>query len=301
MLEDLKRLFKGNNFLGQIILINAGVFLIVNLVSSIFLKGNERLIQEWIGLPALLGEAITVPWTFFTYMFSHGSLWHLIFNMYLLFWFGRIFGSMMGEKRLIGLYFLSGLAGGLLYFLVFNVLFLAGEPVGGMILIGASGAIMGIVIAAGARFPDYVLNLFLLGAVPLKYVALAIFIISTLLDFNVNMGGKIAHIGGAAMGYFYVRGLNNGKDYAMAFMEWIDKALDMFKQKPKLRMVPNDRGKSSSGSSQKKSSKAAASGGHKSDEHQAKTDAILDKISKSGYENLTREEKDFLFKLSNKP
>ncbi len=298
MLEDLKRLFKGNNFLGQIILINAGVFLIVNLVSSIFLKGNERLIQEWIGLPALLGEAITVPWTFFTYMFSHGSLWHLIFNMYLLFWFGRIFGSMMGEKRLIGLYFLSGLAGGLLYFLVFNVLFLGGEPVGGMILIGASGAIMGIVIAAGARFPDYVLNLFLLGAVPLKYVALAIFIISTLLDFNVNMGGKIAHIGGAAMGYFYVRGLNNGKDYAMSFMEWIDKALDMFKQKPKLRVVPNDHRKSSGGAARQKTPTSSAS---KSDEDQAKTDAILDKISKSGYENLTREEKDFLFKLSNKP
>ncbi|MEQ9186970.1 MAG: rhomboid family intramembrane serine protease [Cryomorphaceae bacterium] len=302
MLEDLKRLFKGNNFIGQIILINAGIFLFVNLISSLFLKGNERLIQEWIGLPALLDEAITVPWTFFTYMFSHGSLWHLIFNMYLLFWFGRIFGSMMGEKRLIGLYFLSGLAGGLLYFLVFNALFLAGEPVGGMILIGASASIMGIVIAGGARFPDYVVNLFLLGPVQLKYVALVIFILSTLLDFNVNMGGKIAHIGGAAMGYFYVRGLNNGQDHAMAFMQWIEKTLSIFNQKPKLRVVPDDRQNSSrSASSSKDARNAKKASSEKSTEVQAKTDAILDKISKSGYENLTKEEKDFLFKLSNKP
>lgn len=303
MWEDLKSLFRGNHFIGQMILINAGVFLLVNLIASLFLDGNDMRIHQWIGLPAHLNELILVPWTVFTYMFAHGGLWHLIFNMYLLYWFGRIFGSMMGEARLIGLYFLSGLAGGALYLVIYNLLFLGGEAVGGMFLVGSSAAIMGVMIAAGARFPDYTVNLLLLGSVRLKYVALVIFILSTLLDFNVNMGGKIAHIGGAAMGYFYVLGLNKGKDYAMSFYTLFENSTKIFKRKPKLRVVPKDHRSSTASSSRsskytktsKTSSKTSAE-----EEIQKKTDAILDKISKSGYENLTKEEKDFLFKLSNK-
>ena len=297
MLDDLKNLFKGNNFIGQMILINAALFLIVNIISNLFLGGSEGAIFSWLALPSGLIEFILVPWTIVTYMFMHGGLWHVVFNMYMLYWFGRIFNDFMGEKRLAGLYFLGGIAGGVAYLLVYNLLFLAGETDINVILVGSSAAVMAITIAAGLRFPDYTINLMFFGTVRLKYVALVIFLLSTVLDFSSNMGGKIAHIGGAAMGYFYIKGLEKGNDYALSFYGIYDKFLSLFKQSPKLRVVPNDHGKKTTAKAKAKHSAGASK---ENSEIQAKTDTILDKISKSGYENLTKEEKDFLFKLSNK-
>ena len=297
MLDDLKNLFKGNNFIGQMILINASLFVLINIMSSIFFNGSEGPIFSWLALPSALTEFILVPWTLLTYMFMHGGLWHVVFNMYMLYWFGRIFNDFMGEKRLVGLYFLGGIAGGAAYLLIYNLLFLAGESNINVILVGSSAAVMAITIAAGLRFPDYTIPLMFFGAVKLKYVALVIFILSTVLDFSSNMGGKIAHLGGAAMGYFYIKGLEKGSDYALSFYGIYDKFLGLFKQSPKLRVVPNDHGKKTTAKAKSKPSTAASK---ENLEVQAKTDAILDKISKSGYENLTKEEKDFLFKLSNK-
>ncbi len=297
MLDDLKNLFKGNNFIGQMILINASLFVLINIMSSIFFNGSEGPIFSWLALPSALTEFILVPWTLLTYMFMHGGLWHVVFNMYMLYWFGRIFNDFMGEKRLVGLYFLGGIAGGAAYLLIYNLLFLAGESNINVILVGSSAAVMAITIAAGLRFPDYTIHLMFFGAVKLKYVALVIFILSTVLDFSSNMGGKIAHLGGAAMGYFYIKGLEKGSDYALSFYGIYDKFLGLFKQSPKLRVVPNDHGKKTTAKAKSKPSTAASK---ENLEVQAKTDAILDKISKSGYENLTKEEKDFLFKLSNK-
>lgn len=298
MLEDLKSLFRGNNFIGQIILINAALFLLVNIVSNIFLDGSEGPIFSWLALPSFLTEFILVPWTLITYMFMHGGLWHVVFNMYMLYWFGRIFNDFMGEKRLAGLYFLGGIAGGVAYLLVYSLLYLTSDSGVNIILVGSSAAVMAITIAAGLRFPDYTIRLMFFGTVKLKYVALVIFILSTILDFSSNMGGKIAHLGGAAMGYFYIKGLEKGNDYALSFYGVYDRFLGLFKKSPKLRVVPNDHGKKATPKAQ---SKATAYASKHTSEVQAKTDAILDKISKSGYENLTKEEKDFLFKLSNKP
>jgi membrane associated rhomboid family serine protease len=295
MIEDLKNLFRGNHFVGQMIVINAAIFLVVNLIAHLFLGGNEGAILEWLALPALLNDFIWVPWTILTYLFLHGGLWHVVFNMYLLYWFGRIFGDFMGDKRLTGLYFLGGISGGLLYIIVYNLLFLGGEAMPTTILIGSSAAVMAIVVAAGARFPDYTVHLLFFGAVKLKYLALVIFLISTVLDFSANMGGKVAHLGGAAMGYFYVRGLQQNKDYALAFYAWFESIGKMFKRRPKLRVVNSDINKQANNTSINKKQSSSNNA-----DAQAKTDAILDKISKSGYDNLTKEEKEFLFKLSKK-
>jgi membrane associated rhomboid family serine protease len=297
--EDLKSLFRGNHFVGQMIVINAAIFLVVNLVAHLFMGGNERAILEWVALPALLKDFIWTPWSILSYMFLHGGLWHVVFNMYMLYWFGRIFGDFMGDKRLSALYFMGGIAGGALFLLVYNIIFLSGETMPSTILVGSSAAVMAIVVASGARFPDHTLNLLFFGSVKLKYVALVIFLISTVLDFSSNMGGKIAHLGGAAMGYFYVRGLNQGKDYAMSFYNWFQNLSQIFKQKPKLKVVDRDpRVKQSAGRQKSTASYSATTSDNA--EVQAKTDAILDKISKSGYDNLTKEEKEFLFKLSKK-
>ena len=155
-------------------------------------------------------------------------------------------------------------------------------------LVGASAGIMAVVAFAGFRFGDYQMNLLLIGPVRLKYVALGLFVMNTLLDISMNTGGKLSHLGGAAFGYFYFRSLNAGKDPAAAFLGFFQRIGDFFKKKPKLKVVQNDfRAKNSNNP---KTSKEA----------EARTDAILDKISKSGYDNLTKEEKEFLFNVSNK-
>jgi len=297
MLEDLKRLFRGNNFIGQMILINASVFVLTNVASAIFFKGDDSPIFQWLGIPGTISEFILVPWTAITYMFMHGGLWHIAFNMYMFYWFGRIFSDFLGEKRLTGLYFLGGISGGILFLLAYSIMYLGGEPLQGSVLVGASAAVMAVTIAVGVRFPDYVIHLFLFGAVRLKYVALVIFILSTVLDFTINTGGKIAHLGGAIFGFLYARGLDQGKDYALGFYEFFEGLGKRAKKAPRMKVVSEDKKTRQRTRPSSSSSHTASS----SNEDQAKTDAILDKISKSGYDNLTKEEKEFLFKLSNKP
>ena len=255
MLDDLKKLFKGNNFTGQIILINAGAFLLVNIVAALAYGGVDRPILNWLGMPSFIPTFVTRPWTVFTYMFMHGGLWHLIFNMYMLYWFGRIFADFLGQKRLAGLYFMGGLAGGLLYLISYNLIFLGGDEVQGAILVGASAAVMAVTIASGIRFPDYTINLMFIGPVKLKYVALAL----SFVDFFMSIGS------------------------------WFDRG-------PKLKVVKDKPGQKSSRSKAAKATATKKAGG----EHTARVDEILDKISKSGYENLSKEEKEFLFNLNNK-
>lgn len=294
MFDDLKNLFRGKNFIGQIIVINAAVFLLFNLIENIIFRDNST-IYQWLAMPSTLSSFITRPWTAFTYMFMHGGIMHIIFNMLMLYWFGRIFQDFMGEKRLSGLYFLGGLAGGLLFLAAYSLLVLAGEPLAGTSLVGSSAAVMAITIAAGFRFPDYVMNLLLIGPVRLKYVALVVFILSTVVDFSSNMGGKIAHLGGAAMGYIYIRNLSKGKDYALGFYQFFARMGDWFSRRPKMRVVKEPK-RNTPGSR----TASRQDGGPTQAEIQAKTDAILDKISKSGYENLSKEEKEFLFRMSKK-
>lgn len=289
MLDDLKNLFRSRNVIGQLIVINAAVFLLFNVIANLFMQGNETIFLSWLGLSSDFMLFIIKPWTLATYMFLHGGFWHLLFNMLMLYWFGRIIQDFMGEQRLLGLYILGGLAGGLLYLLLFNVLSLAGSSWAFYsTLIGASAAVMAVVVAAGAKFPDYTLNLLLIGPVRLKYVALVVFLMSTILDFSSNTGGKVAHLGGAVFGLLYVRQLNHGQDWAWGFTQFFYRFRDMFERKPRLKVVHKE-----------PSSKGRAKTVAVDKDSQVKTDAILDKISKSGYDSLTKEEKDYLFKLSN--
>ena len=294
MFDDIKNIFKGNNFIGKIIVINAIVFVLYNILAQ-FSPAISTFFTNWISLPASLWKFIFRPWTMLTYMFVHDGLGHIFFNMYILYIFGRIFGDFMGQQRLSGLFFLGGFGGGLAYMLVYNLLFLVGEMDSSMLqatsMVGASAGVMAVVIATGSRFGDHTMNLILIGPVKLKYVALFLFITSTLFNFMSNFGGNIAHIGGAFVGYFYIRQLEKGSDWAMAFNDRFERIMAMFEKKPKLRVVPDD------GGYQRHS--ASKNTQHSNDrETQAKTDAILDKISKAGYDNLTKEEKEHLFKLS---
>jgi membrane associated rhomboid family serine protease len=287
MLDDIKNIFRGNNFIGQIIIICAVVFVVQNLLANVFPAFGIEILR-WFAMHSYLPSFLTSPWSAFTYMFLHGSFGHLFWNMIIFYYFGRIVHDFVGRERLMGLYFLGGIAGAIFYLLVYSLQHLGGEMIVDTPLVGASAGIMAVVTFAGFRFGDFQMNLLLIGPVKLKYVALGLFVMNTLLDISMNTGGKLSHLGGAAFGYFYFRSLNAGKDPAAAFLGFFQNIGSFFKKKPKMRVVENDfRAKNSN---KPRNSKEA----------EARTDAILDKISKSGYDNLTNDEKEFLLTESNK-
>ncbi len=281
------------------IIINASVFVLTNLLTFIVFGRDESWLLNYFAIPASITDLVLVPWTAFTYMFLHSGISHILWNMLFLYWFGRIFYDMIGHQRLIGVYFLGGFAGAGLYLLIYNLLFLAGETgFGNGPMVGASAAVMAVMVATATRFPDYTVQLILIGSVRLKYLVLALFVISSLIDFTMNLGGNLAHIGGAAFGYFYIKNLDRGKDWAMDFYEFFTKLGQRFKSKGNSRMKVVHREKKA-----KKTQTRSSRGSNSSvseEEAQARLDSILDKISKAGYENLSKEEKEFLFKMSNK-
>ncbi len=282
ILDDLKRVFRGENALTQIIVANVIIFVVLNVLFA--LTGIEHIILPWLALIADGFFGLLKPWTYFTYQFLHGGFFHILFNMLWLYWIGRILTEYQGYKRFTTIYFLGGIAGGLMYEFIG---FTTGIVPNGTQLIGASGAVLAVIAATGTLLPNYTIRLFLIGPVPMKYLALGAIIITTLLDFNVNTGGKLAHLGGALFGYIYIKQLQRGKDIGIWFEALTQAFGNFFKRSPKLKVV-----------SKKSVKTPPPKKEHASSDSQARIDAILDKISQSGYDSLTKEERDFLFKAS---
>ncbi len=288
ILEDLKGTFRDSGkSLEQIVVITAVVFVLNNIVLNLF---NLRL-EPGFALYGSFFEALIFPWTLITYMFLHASFFHILFNMLWLFWIGKLLVEYLGVRKFATIYFLGGIVGGLVYVIAYNIFEAMDIPMGSR-LIGASAGVMSVVVAAGVLLPDYEIRLFLFGNVKLKYIALASFVLTTLIDFSVNTGGKLAHAGGALFGFFYIRQLRSGTDITINFFKFIDALKRPFMKKPKMSVV-RDEPKRKTASSSKKGTLSA-------EEKQRKTDLILDKISKSGYDSLSTEEKDFLFHMSGK-
>jgi hypothetical protein len=220
-------------------------------------------------------------------MFTHKDIWHILFNMLWLYWFGKIFLEYLDQKKLVAVYLLGGISGAVLYVLSFNIFPAFTGLVAESVAIGASASVMAVVIAAAAYVPDYSVSLILLGRVKIKYMALAIFILTSVMDFSVNSGGKLAHIGGALLGYLYALNLKRGRDLGKGFNSIIDFFTTIFK--PRRRMKVTYKKPASDYDYNKRKT-----------EHQARINVILDKISKGGYDSLTREEKDILFSESQK-
>ncbi len=289
--NDIKRTFLSGNSLIKLIYINIGVFLLISLAAIIgFLLNNPALSEislAQLAVPASLRILLLKPWTLITYMFTHKDIWHILFNMLWLYWFGKIFLEYLDQKKLVAVYLLGGLSGAVVYVLSFNIFPAFTGLVAESVAIGASASVMAVVIAVAAYVPDYSINLFLLGRVKIKYMALAIFILTSVMDFSVNSGGKLAHIGGALLGYFYALNLKRGRDIGKGFNRIIDFFATIFK--PRKRMKVTYKKPASDYDFNKRKA-----------EHQARINGILDKISKGGYDSLTREEKDILFSESQK-
>jgi membrane associated rhomboid family serine protease len=289
--DDLKNSFRKGNSLIRLIYINVAVFLFLAVISAAgFLLKNQVLpvrILDQLAVPASLKLLIIRPWTLITYMFTHKEFLHILFNMLWLYWFGIIFLEYLDQKKLVAVYLLGGLSGALVYIVSFNVFPAFQGFVPDSMAIGASASVMAIVIAIAAYVPDYTVTLFLLGRVKIKYLALAIFVFTSVMDFSVNSGGKLAHIGGAVFGYLYTLNLRKGRDMGKGINRIFDFLATIFKRRKKMKVTykkPAD---------EYEYNKVRV-------EHQELINKILDKISKGGYDSLTKEEKDILFRESQK-
>ena len=211
-IDDIKNAFrKKDNSLNQIIFLNVIVFLFLLILNVILtLSRNREIYTEilsWLELPANLSVFITRPWTIFTYFILHEDPFHILFNLMVMYWFGQIIGDLIGSKRITSLYVLGGLLGGVLYMLAYNTIPYFSSQVSNSVLLGASAGVYAIVTAAATLVPEYTMNLLFFGSVRIKYIALFYLIISVAQTTSTNAGGNIAHLGGALIGFIFVRQL----------------------------------------------------------------------------------------------
>ena len=294
IIDDLKHQYKTGTALIKFIFINVAVFILVHLIGLLifFFTGisGSSMVAYWLALPADFGQLILKPWSIITYMFLHEGFLHIAFNMLILYFGGQIFLQFLDAKKLIGTYILGGISGGLLFILTFNIFPVFNEIVSGALALGASASVMAVLIAIAAYVPNYTVRLMLLGNVKLKYIALFYVVMDIISIPQGNAGGHIAHLGGAFFGLYFVYRLRNGKDITIGVNRLLNYIAHLFSSKRKMKVVYKNPGKTKSDVAYN-AQKAA---------NQQKIDAILDKISKSGYDSLSKEEKAILFDASKK-
>lgn len=291
LLDEIKKLFKRGSILAKIIYVNIGVFIALAIIAIIsFLLSNPKITDEAVGIlaaPASLSVLAHRPWTVITYMFTHQGIWHILFNMLWLSWFGKIFLEFLDQRKLLSVYLLGGISGAAMYILAFNIFPAFSGVINSSVAIGASASVMAIVVAIATYVPNYEVNLFLFGRVKIIWVAIVILVLTSFMDFSVNSGGKLAHIGGAIYGYLFTVNLKKGKDIGAWMNKIIDSLVTLFSPRPKVRIK------------YKKPRTDYEYNSYKV-EHQEQINKILDKISKGGYDSLTKEEKELLFRESQK-
>jgi membrane associated rhomboid family serine protease len=298
--DEIKGSFKHGTVLTRLMYVNGAVFLLIKIIEVIGVLSASPVLATTVisnlAVPASVGALALKPWTPITYMFTHQGFIHLLFNLMWLWWFGKIFLAYLDQRKLLSLYILGGLSGALLYIAVFNIFPAFAGTVNVSIALGASASVMALVIGTAVYLPDLELQLLFIGRVKLKYLALATFLITSLFDFSVNTGGKIAHIGGALMGLAYGYGLRNGKDIGSWLNMTIDFFVNLYKPRKKMKVTYKKAGAAFDASRVKDDHEYNAIKAEK----QKTLDHILDKISKGGYDSLTKEEKAILFSESQK-
>jgi membrane associated rhomboid family serine protease len=277
--------YKMANVLVKLIAINAVVFLVVKL-GAFFLATTQFNFSNWFVLSDNFDTLLFRPWTLITYSFLHFDFFHILFNMIWLYWFGQFVLNIFTGKRLLTLYLLGGLFGGLLFVLAYNLFPVFAENRG--YLIGASGAVTAIMIFIATYAPNTEVRFFTFN-LKLWHIALFLFLFDLVrIPTSGNAGGLMAHVGGALFGYTYAVQLAKGNDIGKWFENFMDWIANFFKPRTKKPFTKVHR--TTQPTSQRSKPKDPKS------DHQKKVDGILDKIGKSGYESLTKEEKDFLFR-----
>jgi len=290
-LEQAKYKFRMANVVEKLIVVNVVVFVLMYLIQVILFLFELPLtsVSEWLVFSKDPGDMLYKPWSIITYAFLHQGLLHIFFNMLILFYFGNYFLIYFTPKRLLNFYFLGAIAGALVYLLSYNF-FPVFSGVGRSYLLGASASVMAILVGIATKVPNLGVRLFLIGTVKLWQIA-AVFIVLDLVRMPMgNAGGHLAHLGGALLGYVYVKQLDKGNDIGAwweSLSDWFVGLFSSSKKKPFRTVHRNTTARKATPNKPDKGEK------------QKKIDAILDKISKSGYDSLSKEEKDFLFKSGN--
>lgn len=300
-LQNFSTFFKSRSALSVLILVNFAVFILLTLVKLIAYLYQSPLIIDlcglkvfgvtyWLSVPADFSHLSERPWTFLTYMFLHEEFFHIFFNMFTLYFAGIIFTQFLNSKKLISTYFIGGIFGALFFILSFNIFPVFATTAKCAFALGASASVLAILVAIATYIPNYVLQFMFIGKVKFKYIAIFLVVIDLLSIEKSNPGGHLAHLGGAFWGFAYITLLKNKIDMYKWFNIILIFITNLFKPKPKLKVkyTTNKRPQSDDEYNKQRAEK------------QKKIDVILDKISKSGYESLTKEEKELLFKMSDK-
>ena len=286
ILQDLKLQYKTGDMATKLIFWEVFLFLIITVI-SVF---SPSIVEKFVGCIALPGtwQALIVkPWTLITYSFFHVRFFHLLFNMLMLLFAGRLFTTFFTQKQFIGLYILGGILGGLVFIAGYQLFpMLRGY---GQSLIGASASVMAILVATTVYQPDYNIRIGFIGNIKLWHIAL-VFLLLDLIQLPIkNSGGHLAHLGGALFGFIYIKVLRSGTDLTSGLnvvLDWIATLFSAKKSTPFKKVHKNVKTNTT-----KTTSRVVTK-----DKTQQQIDEILDKISQSGYDSLTKEEKEFLFK-----
>lgn len=280
---DIKRTFEEGSVLTRLIYVNLGVFLIIKIIGVIFyLAGQSFYLVEWLSVPSDLEMLARRFWTPVTYMFLHAGFLHLLFNILGLYWFGKLFLYRFEGEKLLSVYLLGGLAGAFVYVLAYNIF-----PVFtsiNAVLLGASASVFAILVAIAVYDPQREIHLFFIGRFPIKYIAIFYVLLSVIGISASNPGGNLAHLGGAAWGWFYIYRLQRGNDMGSGLVHLIGKLKDGLQSKNRMKVTFKQPPVDDYEYNRQQNLK------------QEEINRILDKIARSGYESLTKKEKEILFK-----
>lgn len=283
-IDTLRQRFSQFNIAEKLILINVVCFVIPFFLRSIFFLFDlpAQSFFSFFELPASIGDFIYQPWSLFTYGFLHDSIGHIFWNMLLLYYASQFFLNLFSTQRFINVYFMGILLGGLVFILSYAVFpaFKNQSPQ----MVGASAGVMAVLIFSCTYMPTQEVRLLFFN-VKLMYIGMALVIVDVLQIPAGNAGGHLAHIGGAALGYIYAQQLQNGIDIGSGFERLWKWLAALFTAQPNMKTVHRTPRRNSKRSVQS---------------DQEKIDRILDKISASGYDSLTKEEKELLFNAGKK-
>ena len=285
ILSEIKESFKEGSALTRLIYINLGIFLLIRIVNVFyFLAGAEFAFIDWLALPADFHTLATRPWTLFTYMFLHFDFLHILFNILWLYWMGQIFLGYFDQGKLIAIYLLGGITGGLFYVLGYNLFPVFSDNLTNSRLLGASASVIAIVTALAIHAPNHSIQLMFIGSVKIKYIALFSVLLYVIGISSTNAGGNLAHLGGAFWGMVYILQLRRGFDSAKGVSWVINSLKKLVTSQPKVKI------------SYRKPVNDIEYNQLKTKD-QTRMNEILEKISKSGYGSLSKEEKEILFKM----
>nr|WP_321243775.1 rhomboid family intramembrane serine protease [uncultured Psychroserpens sp.] len=281
---DFKDKLKNLNVFEKIMAVNVLIFFIGWLI-QITRKIPRSYTLSWFELPKDFLDFIVKPWSIVTYGFTHYDFLHLLFNMIVLYFVSRSLVNLFPSKQSLNIYFLGIIAGGLSFLVVYNILPDSFSSTVGS-LVGASAGVNALLIFLCAYMPNRETRFFAIS-IKLWYIGVAIVLFDVIGLFGANQGGNVAHLGGSLLGYLYATQLVKGKDIGSGFEKIMDSIANLFNKKSPLKTVHRNKKNTIAGHNKQEFNEF---------NNQKKIDLILDKISKSGYESLTKEEKAFLFK-----